>query len=94
MRTLVPKVHWSCLSQPIPGTTQAEHKPALGQALAERVKRMEGAVHQAHDWLCSNFLPWDPILWVHPPDPLNPFSVSTRCIQYLSPDAPSDPPTY
>ena len=76
MRTLVPKSLWCCVSQPIPGSTHAEHKATHGQALVERVKRMEGAVHQAHDWLYSNPLPWDPILWVHPPNPLNPFSVS------------------
>ena len=75
MRTLVPKSLWSCLSQPIPGSTHAEHKATLGQALAERIKRIDRAVHQAHDWLRSNPLPWDPILWAHSPDPLNPFSV-------------------
>ena len=47
-----------------------------GRAKAERVKHLDKAVHQAHDWLCSNPLPWDPILWAHPSDPLNPFSVS------------------
>ena len=76
MRTLVPKSLWSCLSQPIPGSTRAEHKAMIGLALEERVKHIDKAVHQAHDWLCSNPLPWDPILWAHPPDPLNPFSVS------------------
>ena len=76
MRTLVPKSLSSRLSQPIPGSTHAEHRATLGQALVEQVKHMEGAVRQAHDWLCSNPLPCDPILWAHPPDPLNPFSVS------------------
>ena len=76
MRTLVPKSLWSCLSQPIPGSTHAEHKAMLGPALEERVKHLDKAVHQADDWLCSNPLPWDAILWAHPPDPLNPFSVS------------------
>ena len=76
MRTLVPKSLWSCLSQPIPGSTRAEHKAMLGLALEEHVKHLDKAVHQAHDWLCWNPLPWDPILWVHPSDPLNPFSAS------------------
>ena len=76
MRTLVPKSLWSCLSKPIPGSTRAEHRAMLGLALEERVKHLDKAVHQAHDWLCSNPLPWDPILWAHPSDPLNPFSVS------------------
>ena len=76
MRTLVPKSLWSCLSNPIPGSTPAEHRAMLGLALEERVKHLDKAVHQAHDWLCSNPLPWDPILWAHPSDPLNPFSVS------------------
>ena len=76
MRTLVPKSLWSCLSKPIPGSTRAEHRAMLGLALEERVKHLDKAVHQAHDWLCSNRLPWDPILWAHPSDPLNPFSVS------------------
>ena len=76
MRTLVPKSLWSCLSQPIPGSTRAEHKGMLGLGLEERVKHLDKAVHQAHDWLCSNPLPSDPVLWAHPPDPLNPFSVS------------------
>ena len=75
MRTLVPKSLWSCLSKPIPGSTRAEHRAMLGLALEERVKHLDKAVHQAHDWLCSNPLPWDPILWAHPSDPLNPFSV-------------------
>ena len=76
MRTLVPKSLWSCLSQPIPGSIRAEHRAMLGLALEERVKHLDKAVHQAHDWLCSNSLPWDPILWAHPSDPPNPFSVS------------------
>ena len=76
MRTLVPKSLWSCLSQPILGSTRAEHRAMLGLALEERVKHLDKAVHQAHDWLCSNPLPSDPILWAHPSDPLNPFSVS------------------
>ena len=76
MRTLVPKPLWSCLSKPIPGSTRAEHRAMLGLALEERVKHLDKAVHQAHDWLSSNPLPWDPILWAHPSDPLNPFSVS------------------
>ena len=76
MRTLVPKSLWSCLPQPIPGSTRAEHRAMLGLALEERVKHLDKAVHQAHDWLCSNPLPWDPILWAHPSDPLNPFLVS------------------
>ena len=76
MRTLVPKSLWSCLSQPIPGSTCAEHRAMFGLALEERVKHLEMTVHQAHDPLCSNPLPWDPILWAHPSDPLNPFSVS------------------
>ena len=76
MRTLVPKSLWSCLSQPILGSTRAEHRAMLGQALEERVKHLDKAVHQAHDWLRSNPLPWDPIPWAHPPGPLNPFSVS------------------
>ena len=76
MRTLVPKSLWSCLSQPIPGSTRAEHRAMLGLALEERVKHQDKAVHQAHDWLCSYPLLWDPILWAHPSDPLNPFSVS------------------
>ena len=75
MRTLVPKSLWSCLLQPIPGSTRAEHKAMLGLALEERVKHLDKAVIQAHDWLCSNPLPCNPILWAHPPDPLNPFSV-------------------
>ena len=94
MRTLVPKSLWSCLSQPIPGSTHAEHKATLGQALAERVKRMEGAVRQGHDWLCSNPLPWDPILWAHPPDPLNPFSVSHGAFSTSVPMPPRTRPTY
>ena len=76
MRTLVPKSLWSCPSQPIPGSTRAEHRAILGLALEERVKHLDKAVHQAHDWLCSNPLPRDPILWAHPSDPLNPFLVS------------------
>ena len=76
VRTLVRKSLWSCLSKPIPGSTRAEHRAMLGLALEERVKHLDKAVHQAHDWLCSNPLPWDPILWAHPSDPLNPFSVS------------------
>ena len=76
MRTLVPKSLWSCLSQQIPGSTRAEHKAMPGLAQEERVKHLDKAVHQAHEWLCSNPLPWDPIIWAHPPDPLNPFSVS------------------
>ena len=76
MRTLVPKSLWSCLSKPIPGSTRAEHRAMLGLALEERVKHLDKAVHQAHDWLCSNPLPWDPILCANPSDPLNPFSVS------------------
>ena len=76
MRTLVPKSLWSRLSKPIPGSTRAEHRAMLGLALEERVKHLDKAVHKAHDWLCSNPLPWDPILWAHPSDPLNPFSVS------------------
>ena len=76
MTTLVPKSLWSCLSKPIPGSTRAEHRAMLGLALEVRVKHLDKAVHQAHDWLCSNPLPWDPILWAHPSDPLNPFSVS------------------
>ena len=48
----------------------------LRLALEERVKHLDKAVHQAHDWLCSNPLPSDSILWAQPPDPLNPFSVS------------------
>ena len=94
MRTLVPKSLWSCLSQPIRGSTHAEHKATLGQALAERVKRMEGAVHQAHDWLCSNPLPWDLILWAHPPDPLNPFSVSHGAFSTSVQMPPRTRPTY
>ena len=94
MRTLVPKSLWSCLSQPNPGSTHAEHKATLGQALAGRVKRMEGAVHQAHDWLCSNPLPWDPILWAHPPDPLNPFSVSHGAFRTSVPMPAWTRPTY
>ena len=93
MRTLVPKSLWSCLSQPIPGSTRAEHKAMLGLALEERVKHLDKAVHQPHDWLCSNPLPWDPILWAHPPDPLNPFSVSHGAFSTsIRPHAPSDPP--
>ena len=76
MRTLVPKSLWSCLSQPIPGSTRAEHRAMLGLALEEHVKHLNKTVSQAHDWLCSNPLLWDPILWAHPSDPLNPFSVS------------------
>ena len=76
MRTLVPKSLWSCLSKPIPGSTRAQHRAMLGLALEERVKHLDKAVHQGHDWLCSNPLPWDPILLAHPSDPLNPFSVS------------------
>ena len=76
IRTLVPKSLWSCLSQPIPGSARAEHRAMLGLALEERVKHLDKAVHQAHDWLCSNPLSWDRILWAHPSDPLNPFSVS------------------
>ena len=76
MRTLVPKSLWSCLSQPIPGSTRAEHRAMLGLALQERVKHLDKAVRQAHDWLYSNPLSWDPILCTHPSDPLNPFSVS------------------
>ena len=76
MRTLVPKSLWSCPSQPIGGSTRAGHRAMLGLALEERVKHLDKAVHQAHDWLCSNPLPWDPIPWAHPSDPLNPFSVS------------------
>ena len=76
MRTLVPKSLWSCLSNPIPGSTRAKHRAMLGLALEERIKHLDKAVHQAHDWLCSNPLPWDPILWAHPHDPLNPFSVT------------------
>ena len=94
MRTLVPKPLWSCLSQPIPGSTHAEHKATLGQALAERVKRMEGAVRQAHDWLCTNPLPWDPILWAHHPDPLNPFSVSHGAFSTSVPMPPRTGSTY
>ena len=67
MRTLVPKCPWSCLSQPIPGSTRAEHKAMLGLALEERVRHLDKAVHQAHDWLSSNPFPWDAILWAHPP---------------------------
>ena len=94
MRTLVPKSGWSCLSQPISGSTHAEHKATYGQALAEQVKRMEGAVRQAHDWLYSNPLPWDPILWAHPPDPLNPFSVSHGAFSASVPMPPRARPTY
>ena len=94
MTTLVPKPLWSCLSQPIPGSTHAEHKATLGQALAERVKRMEGAVRQAHYWLWSNPLPWDPILWAHPSDPLNPFSVSHSAFSTSVPMPPRTRPTY
>ena len=94
MRTLVPKSLWSCLPQPIPGSTHAEHKATLGQALADRVKRMEGAVRQAHDWLCSNPFPWDPILWARPPDPLNLFSVSHGAFSTSVPMPPRTRPTY
>ena len=76
MRTLVPKSLWSCLSQQIPGSTRAKHRAMLDLALEERVKHLDKAVHQANDWLCSNPLPWDPILWAYPSDPLNHFSVS------------------
>ena len=65
MRPLVPKSLWSCLSQPIPGSTHDEHKAMLGLALEERVKHLDKAVHQAHDWLCANPLPWVKVLpWV------------------------------
>ena len=94
MRTLVPRSLWSCLSQPIPGSTHAEHRATFGQALAERVKRMEGAVRQAHDWLCFTPLPWDPILWAHPPDPLNPFSVSHGAFSTCVPMPTRTRPTY
>ena len=94
MRTLVPNPLWSCLSQPIPGSTHAEHKAMLGQDLAGRVKRMEGAVHQAHDWLCPNPLPWDPILWAHPPDRLNPFPVSNGAFSTSVQMPPRTRPTY
>ena len=57
MRNLVPKSLWSCLSQPIPGSTRAEHRAMLGLALEECLKHLDKAVHQAHDWLCSNPLP-------------------------------------
>ena len=76
MRTLVPKSLWSCLPKPVPGSTRAEHRAMLDLGLEERVKHLDKAVHQAHDWLCSNPLPWDPLLWAHPSDSLNPFSVS------------------
>ena len=66
----------------------------VGQALAERVKQMEGAVHQAHDWLCANPLPWDPILWAQPPDPLNPFSVSHGAFSNSVQMPPRTRPTY
>ena len=38
MRTLVPKSLWSCLSQPIPDSTRAEHRAMLGLALEETRK--------------------------------------------------------
>ena len=94
MGTLVPNPLWSCESQPVPGSTHAEHKATLGKALAERVKRMEGAVHQAHDWLSYNPLPWDPILWAHPPDPLNPSSVSHGAFSTSVQMPPRTRPTY
>ena len=43
----------------------------LGLALEERVKHLDKAVHQAHDWLCSNPLLLGPILWAHPPPTLS-----------------------
>ena len=89
MRALVPKSLWSCLSQPIPGSTHAAHKATLGQALAEWVKRMEGAVCQAHDWLCSNPLPSDPI-----PGPLNRLSVSDGAFTTSVLMPPRTRPTY
>ena len=94
MRTPVPKSLWSCLSQVIPGSTHAEHRAMLGQALAERGKRMEAADHQAHNWLCSNPVPLDPILWAHPPDPLHPFSVSHGTFDAFVPIPPQTCPTY
>ena len=94
MRTLVPKSIWSCLSRPIPGSTHAEHKATLDQALAEQVKRGEGAVRQAHDWLCSNPLSWDSILWAHPPDSLSLFSVSHVAFSTSVLMPPGTRPTY
>ena len=91
MRTLVPKFLSSCLSQPIPGSTHTEYKATLDQALAERLKRMEDAVRQAHDWLCSHPLPWSPILWA-PSRPSQSLLGFTRCIQYFCLDALPDPP--
>ena len=55
---------------------------------------MEGAVRQAHDWLCSNPLPWDPILWAHPLNPLNPFLVSHGAFSTSVPMPPQTRPTY
>ena len=94
MRTLVRKSVWSCLSQPIPGSTHTKHEATLGQDLAERVKRMEGAVRQAHDGLCSNPLQWDPLLWAHAPVPLNPFWVSHGAFSTSVPMPPRTRPTY
>ena len=94
MRTLVPNSLCPCLSEPILRSTHAKQKATLGQALAERVKRMEGAVHQAHDWLCPHPLLWDPILWAHPPDPLNPFSVSHGAFSTSVQMPPRTRPTY
>ena len=94
MRTLVPKSLWSCLSKPIPGSTRAKHRAMLGLALEERVKHLDKAVHQAHDWLCSNPLPWDPILWAHPSDPLNPFSVSHGAFSTSARMPPRTRPVY
>ena len=55
---------------------------------------MERAVRQAHDWLCSNPLRWYPIMCAHPPDPLNPLSISHSAFSTSVPMPPQTPPTY
>ena len=66
----------------------------IGLALEEPVKHLEKAVHQAHDWLCSNPPPWDPKRLAHPSDPLNPFSVSHSAISTSVHMPPRTRPVY
>ena len=55
---------------------------------------MEGDYRQEHDWLCFNPLPWDPILWAHPPVPLNRFLVSHGAFSTSFPIPPRTRRTY